>query len=390
MTATPNRPSLGIKRLAAIHYYVHDLSRSRRFYTEMMDFKEVAISGEELETKGKQRSSVFVAGECSVVCSEPIGEGGRAARYLKRHPDGVGALAFEVENIEHTFALLDKRGATITDDIQRTKLPGGGEHLTFSIVTPFGDTNFRFLERRGTEELIPGMIPSTHPYGGGNVFGFTSFDHVTSNFGTMSPAVLWLEHMMGCERYWEVAFHTQDVGGGDHGSGLRSQVMWDPSSGLKFAMNEPVRPFFKDSQIYIFREDHRGDGVQHAALSVRNILECVKGMRERGIQFMPTPPSYYEMLPERLQKTGIGTLDEEISVLKDLEILVDGGGRSKYLLQIFLRDSAGLYREPQAGPFFFEIIQRKGDAGFGAGNFRALFESIEREQTSSGTGGRSE
>jgi 4-hydroxyphenylpyruvate dioxygenase len=95
---------------------------------------------------------------------------------------------------------------------------------------------------------------------------------------------------------------------------------------------------------------------------------------------MPTPPSYYEMLPERIKKSGIGAIDEDLDVLRELEILVDGDHHHAYLLQIFLEESAGLYGDPAAGPFFYEIIQRKGDRGFGAGNFRALFESIEREQ----------
>jgi 4-hydroxyphenylpyruvate dioxygenase len=96
---------------------------------------------------------------------------------------------------------------------------------------------------------------------------------------------------------------------------------------------------------------------------------------------MPTPPSYYELLPARLQRIGVGRIDEEVAELQSLEILVDGGAPGSYMLQIFLKDSAGLYREHEAGPFFFEIIQRKGDQGFGAGNFRALFESIERQQS---------
>jgi 4-hydroxyphenylpyruvate dioxygenase len=197
----------------------------------------------------------------------------------------------------------------------------------------------------------------------------------------MKPALLWMEHVLGMERFWEVAFHTTDVApGASKGSGLRSVVMFDRASGVKFANNEPARPFFKASQINIFNEDLRGDGVQHVALGVEDILACVRGLRARGVEFMPTPPSYYEMLPERLERHGIGKLDEDIDVLRELEILVDGDGARRYLLQIFLKESAGLYNEPAAGPFFFEIIQRKGDQGFGAGNFRALFESIEREQ----------
>jgi 4-hydroxyphenylpyruvate dioxygenase len=153
---------------------------------------------------------------------------------------------------------------------------------------------------------------------------------------------------------------------------------------VKFANNEPWRPDFRASQIQLFHEDLRGDGVQHAALTAKDILSAVKGMRERGVEFMPTPGAYYDMLPERLQKIGVERIDEAIGTLRDLGILVDGGAKGAYMLQIFLKDSAGLYREPAAGPFFFEIIQRKGDEGFGAGNFRALFESIEREQQKEG------
>jgi 4-hydroxyphenylpyruvate dioxygenase len=120
--------------------------------------------------------------------------------------------------------------------------------------------------------------------------------------------------------------------------------------------------------------------VQHVALATRDILHAVRVLRARGVDFMPTPGAYYDQLPERLERHGIGSIDEDIETLRELQVLVDGSGPGSYLLQIFLKDSAGMYGSPEAGPFFFEIIQRKGDTGFGAGNFRALFESIEREQ----------
>jgi 4-hydroxyphenylpyruvate dioxygenase len=156
--------------------------------------------------------------------------------------------------------------------------------------------------------------------------------------------------------------------------------MWDPASGTKFANNEPARPFFKSSQINIFNEELRGDGVQHVALTVADIITAVRDLRGNNVTFMPTPGTYYEMLPERIEKTGIKKIDEDLDVLRDLEILVDGDHHHAYMLQIFLKESAGLYKDPKAGPFFYEIIQRKGDRGFGAGNFRALFESIEHQQ----------
>jgi 4-hydroxyphenylpyruvate dioxygenase len=254
----------------------------------------------------------------------------------------------------------------------------------FSLATPFGDTTFRFLERRGYRTLFPGLEPVPPP-ATSNRFGFGAFDHVTSNFQTMKPALLWMEHVLGFEPFWSVEFHTSDVAPErDHGSGLKSVVMWDPTSGVRFANNEPARPFFKSSQINIFNEDLRGDGVQHIALAVKDILGAVRGLRAAGVQFMPTPGSYYDMLPDRIARCGIGRIDEDIAVLRELEVLVDGDRDHSYMLQIFLHDAASLYKEAEAGPFFFEIIQRKGDQGFGAGNFRALFESIEREQRKTG------
>ena len=377
MTANP----LGITRLLGIHYYVRDLERSRRFYVDCFDFEEIGCSSEQLEKAGQQRSLVFRAGECVVVCSTPLAAKSRAARYLARHPDGVGTIAFEVQDAVETFRRLEERGGTPINDIQEHSDTHGALR-TFNITTPFGDTTFRFIERHGGATLFPGMQPYETPRGGKNIFGFRSIDHITSNFQTMTPALLWLEHVMGFERFWDIEFHTRQVTTTKlhDGSGLRSAVMWDPNTSIKFANNEPYRPSFKNSQINVFNEEHRGDGVQHVALSTDDILNTVRGLRERGVVFMHTPQSYYDALPQRLQDSGIGSLEERIDELAELGILVDGEGAGRYLLQIFLLDSSGLYQSPEAGPFFYEIIQRKGDRGFGAGNFRALFESIEREQ----------
>jgi 4-hydroxyphenylpyruvate dioxygenase len=377
------RAPIGIKRIDALHYYVRDLERTRRFFVDKLDFVELGASGPELEREGRQRSAAFRAGEALFVLHQPLGEGGRAWRYLRKHPEGVGTVVFEVEDAARAFALLDERGATFITDVQRFS-DDGGTLAMFSITTPFGDTTFRFLERRGYRGLYPGFVPAAAPVRAGNRFGFQRIDHLTSNFQTMKPALLWMEHVLGFEQFWEIAFHTNDVAAAEkrsHGSGLKSVVMWDPASGLKFANNEPFRPFFKESQINLFAEDNRGDGVQHSALSVGDIVTAVRGLRAAGVEFMPTPGTYYDALPSRLERIGVGQIDESLATLRELEILVDGERSHAYLLQIFLKEAAGLYHDPEAGPFFFEIIQRKGDQGFGAGNFRALFEAIEREQT---------
>jgi 4-hydroxyphenylpyruvate dioxygenase len=379
------RPSpLGLKRIEALHYYVRDLERTRRFFVDRLDFVEIGASGPDVEHEGRQHSAAFRAGEALFVIHQPIGEGGRAWRYLRKHPEGVGTVVFEVEEIDRAFRLLDERGGTLITDVQRFS-EAGGTLAMFSVTTPFGDTTFRFVERRGYERLFPGFVPATPPPAAhpGNRFGFERIDHLTANFQTMKPALLWMEHVLGFEPLWEIAFHTNDVAAAEkraHGSGLKSVVMWDPASGVKFANNEPFRPFFKESQINIFAEDNRGDGIQHSALAVADIVRAVRGLRGAGVEFMPTPASYYDVLPERLGQIGVGQIDESIDLLRELEILVDGTEARRYLLQIFLKEAAGLHHDPAAGPFFFEIIQRKGDQGFGAGNFRALFEAIEREQ----------
>jgi 4-hydroxyphenylpyruvate dioxygenase len=375
-------PSLGIKRLEGIHYYVRDVERSRRFYTGKLDFAETWRSSPELERTGRQRSVCFEAGNIRVLCSQPLGDGGRAARFLAKHPDGVGTLLFEVEDIERAFKLLEERGGTPIEDIQ-TFRDDGGTLRQFSITTPFGDCTFRFREVRGFRTLFPGAVAAQS--GGNNRFGFQDIDHITSNFQTMKPMLLWLEHVLGFEQMWEVEFHTSDVDPQrKSGSGLKSIVMWEPQSGTKFANNEPSRPFFKSSQINIFNEELRGDGVQHVALTVADIVSAVRALRSNQVTFMPTPATYYDMLPERIKHSGIDTIDEDLGVLRELEILVDGDHHHAYMLQIFLKEASGLYGDPTAGPFFYEIIQRKGDRGFGAGNFRALFESIERDQRERG------
>ncbi len=365
--------SLGIVRVESLSVCVNDLEAAQRFYVGQLDFGDLGGSSPELEARTGQRSAVFKAGEYAVVCTAPLLPRSHAARFLRRHPEGVWGTNFEVRDVDRTFRLLESRGGTPLSDVRRERDAEGGALAHFAIATPFGDTLFRFVRREGFRR--------TEGKGGGNRFGIQSLDHLTSNFRTMGPALLWLESVMGFERFWEVAFHTQDVARDtSQGSGLRSVVMWDPGSGVKLANNEPARPFFRSSQVSVFIEDHRGDGIQHAALAVRDIVGAVTQLRAAGISFMPTLPAYYAALPERLDAMGVGRIEEEIETLRALEILVDGDRQSAYLLQIFLREMAEQIGRPEAGPFFYELIQRKGDRGFGAGNFRALFESIEREQ----------
>jgi len=372
--------SAQIQRLLGLHYYVRNLEQMRRFYVDRMGFAEIGRSSKELEIAGGQRSYVFQAGDAYITCSMPLAGHGRAARYLSRHPDGVGAVAFEVKDIGRVFRELEKNGATPISE-PCTFRDARGSIETFSITTPLADTNFRFIERSGYDGVFPGMERYDIPRGATNELGLVQVDHLTANLRTMKPMLLWLEHVLGFKPFWDVQFHTADLGAvAAGGSGLRSQVMVEPNSGIKLANNEPLRPSFASSQINAFCEQNGGDGFQHAALSVRDIVSTVRGLRARGVELMPAPRDYYRRLPEHLARLGIERIDEDLDVLEELGILVDGSRADAYLLQIFLRDSAGLFGNAHAGPFFFEIIQRKGDAGFGAGNFRALFDSVEAQQ----------
>jgi 4-hydroxyphenylpyruvate dioxygenase len=294
------------------------------------------------------------------------------------------SLSFRVQNLDETMAFLEKRGGTFLADPLEDKDETGGTYRSVEIATPLGDVAFRFIERTNYKRFAPGFVDSGagHAVDPPNIFGIKQIDHVTSNGLTMQPIIAWYRDVLGMVPFWDISFHTQDVAKERaSGSGLRSIVMWDPVSHVKFATNEPPRPHFRDSQIAKFVDDNNGPGVQHIAFAVDDILWTVEELHRRKVDFMDTPKAYYQALPERLAKLGITNVKEEIAELERLQILVDGAA-DKYMLQIFLREAKALHDDLRAGPFFYEIIQRCGDEGFGYGNFRALFESIERFQKS--------
>ena len=378
------KESLGIHRIASIHIFVRDLERSLEHYLNKLDFTEVAVSTPDFEVEHRARASTVEADGVRFMLIEPLGSKGESFQWLAHHPEGVGRIVFDVGDAEKAFTLLTERGATPLTGIER-RIVEGGVVTWFDIATALGDTLFRFVQHEGRTPIMPNMARLDSPRGGTNRFGVSHVDHITTNFLTLQPALAWMEQVMGFERFWEIEFHTQDVKKGQvGGSGLKSIVMWDPHSGLKFANNEPAQPFFKASQIYLFYLDHGGAGVQHVALAVSNLVTAVEGLRARGVQFMPTPGRYYDLLPARLNELGVNEVEEDVEQLRRLEILVDGQKDRSYMLQIFMKDAASLFNDPQAGPLFIELLQRKGDDGFGGGNFRALFESIERQQKSEG------
>lgn len=367
---------LGIIGYDAYEFIVADLERSLRFYTRMMDVPVTARLDERTAAERGERAVLFAAGKARCVCVTPEERGGRADRWLKRHPDGVAVVGFRVRDLDHTRRVLSERGASFASAVVEGSDQQGRPYRSVDIATPLGDVRFRFVER-ASDALPPGFVPEE---GGGaaNRHELQVIDHITSNMLTLGPHVTWLCDVMGFEEYWRVHFHTGDLLGSG-GSGLASRVMWDPESGIKLANNEPVTPNYEASQIYTFVESNHGPGVQHVAFHVPTIIPAVEGLRGSGVEFLDTPATYYDMLPDRLARQGVQRVSEPADDLRRLGILVDGE-KDRYLLQIFMVEGGLLYDDEKAGPFFYEVIQRRGARGFGEGNFRALFEAIERDQ----------
>jgi 4-hydroxyphenylpyruvate dioxygenase len=368
---------LGIVGYDAYEFVVADLERSRNFYRRMMDVGEVARLEEREAAARGEDAVIFAAGKAQCICITSRERDSAADRWLKRHPDGVRRVGFRVRDVKAARATLTERNATFCTDIIETTDSQGRPYLFFDVATPLGDVRFRFVER-AADALPPGFTP-VEPGDERNANGFQIIDHVTSNLLTLEPHVTWLRDVMGFEEYWRVHFHTADINPGSGGSGLASIVMWDADSGIKLANNEPVTPYYEASQIYTFVEANQGPGVQHVAFHVPAISSAVENLRGSGIEFLDTPDAYYDMLPERLVRQKVTNFDHDVDELKRLGILVDGDD-DRYLLQIFMVEGGLLYDDSDAGPFFYEVIQRFGARGFGEGNFRALFESIERDQ----------
>jgi len=368
---------LGIVGYDNYEFVVADAERSRRFYTEMLDVPAVAKLDERVAAQRGEDAVFYTVGKAQCVCVTPRERGSAADRWLKRHPDGVRTIGLRVRDIDHTRRVLGEREASFCTGTVDQVDQDGRPYRSFEIATPLGEVRFRFIER-AAEGLPPGFT-AVDPGAPANANGFQIIDHITSNFLTLEPHVTWLRDVMGFEEYWRVHFHTADINPGSGGSGLVSKVMWDAESGIKLANNEPVIPNYESSQIYAFVEANNGPGVQHVAFHVPVIGPAVENLRRTGIEFLHTPSTYYDMMPERLAKQRVTNFSENIGELKRLGILVDGDD-DRYLLQIFMVEGGLLYDDSGAGPFFYEVIQRKGARGFGEGNFRALFESIERDQ----------
>ncbi len=371
--------ALGIEKIFSFEFVVDFFDRSREFYIEKMGMAETHRSTPDWEHKFSSRGIYFGAGDVRILVTCPLSSHSYTAQYLKMLCPGVRTVTFKVKDLKKTVDYLKTHNATFVHGEKEVRSESS-VHRFVTIATPIGFLEFTFVEIEGEENDIPMFERLGDP--SDIASPFQRIDHMTVNARTIFPISSFFEHVMGFQQFWTVAFHTPDYKSGRKGTGLSSKVMWDPGSQTKFALNEPLYPHFNQSQIQTFVNKNHGAGVQHVALSVPDLISTVREMRDRGIEFLETPDAYYDLLPQRIERSRMGPIREDMEGLKRQRILVDGKD-GDYLLQIFLKDASLLYQEDQAGPFFYEVIQRRGHDGFGEGNFRALFEAIELQETGS-------
>jgi 4-hydroxyphenylpyruvate dioxygenase len=347
-----------------IEFYVSNAAHTAHFFTTALGFRCTAFAG--LETGVRDRvSQVLEHGRVRFVFTAPLKGTSDIARHVAEHGDSVKVVALGVPDAERAYSESIRRGARgIAEPEERSD--DGGSVRTASIAT-YGETIHTFVERG---DYAGAFLPGYAPVDGGEDAGlFTGIDHVVGNIelGTLAEWVGYYERIFGMREM--IHFTDRDIS--TEYSALMSKVMADGKGRIKFPLNEPAEGKRK-SQIEEYLEYHGGPGVQHIALSTTDIVATVAELKERGMRFLETPESYYEELPGR-----IGEIDEDLDDLARLRILADRDDEG-YLLQIF---TANLSDRPTT---FLEVIERHGARGFGEGNFKALFEAIEREQEKRG------
>lgn len=370
------KAGLGIQQLHSLEISVFDAAPWIAYLKQGFGFQHLATSsGATAESSGTRRHLV-ACGNVRLFLHEPAYPGSSVRRYLERHPEGISRVNFLVRDVHATELQLQERHATATEYI-RTEETSDGSWRSLSMATPLGDVEFAFIQTpTGADLLPPGMdrVAAFDPRH--NPAGITGIDHLTANTRTLMPTLAFYEHVMGFSRCWNVRFHSEDYRPGI-GGGLTSVAMADETTGIKMVTNEPLRPRFAESQIQLHVDTNRGPGIQHVAFGVANMVQSVEHCRSNGVFFMPTPRPYYLALPGRLGASGSPALAQNFEDIERLGILVDGD-KSGYLLQAFCQDQAVQFRRPHAGPVFLELIQRCGNQRFGEGNFRALFEAMQR------------
>lgn len=354
-----------IRKIDHIRFSVNNATQSAHFYHLVMGFDITGFNG--LET-GERNLAEYLCeqNDLKMVFSAPIRPGLPESELIARHGDFVRDICFEVDDVDEAYRVSIERGAksarapyTLRDD--------NGEVRMASIHT-YGDVVHSFLNRdKFKGHFLPNFKRLNQP---GDSLGLVEVDHCVGNveLGKMNEWARFYEEVLGFRQL--VSFDDKDIS--TEYTALMSKVMTNGNMRVKFPINEPA-PGKKRSQIDEYLEFFGGPGVQHVAIRTDDIVHTVSRLRHRGIDFLRVPPTYYETLEAR-----VGKIDEDVKELASLGILVDRD-EDGYLLQIFTRPIT------DRPTLFYEIIQRKGAKSFGKGNFKALFEAIEREQALRGT-----
>jgi 4-hydroxyphenylpyruvate dioxygenase len=353
-----------IQNFDYLELYVGNAKQAAYYYSNAWGFIPIAYAG--LETGIRDRTSYALEqGNVRLVVTSALGPEGEIAEHVKLHGDGVKTIALRVEDAERAYREATKRDAhglaeplALKDDYGIAK--------TASIAI-YGDTVLTFVERQHYKgAFLPGYRAfATNIPRRARPAGLAAIDHVVGNveLGKMNEWVAFYERVLGFTQL----VHFDDRAISTEYSALMSKVMQNGSGRIKFPINEPAQGRRK-SQIEEYLDFYRGPGVQHIALNTSDIITTVRGLEERGVEFLKTPQNYYETILDR-----VGSIAEDVQQLAELGILVDHDDEG-YLLQIF---SKPIVNRPTV---FFEVIERKGARGFGEGNFKALFEALEREQ----------
>jgi 4-hydroxyphenylpyruvate dioxygenase len=349
-----------------IELYVGNAKQAAHFYKTAFGFQSLAYAGPETGIRDCA-SYVLKQGKIRLVLTTPLKSSHPISEHIYKHGDGVKILALWVDDAYKSYEETVKRGAksymepvTKTDEHGEVKMAG---------IYTYGETIHLFVERKNyTGPFLPGYKEWTSSYNPSEV-GLLYVDHCVGNVGwnRMNETVKWYEDIMGFSNI--LTFDDKQIT--TEYSALMSKVMSNGNGFVKFPINEPAEGK-KKSQIEEYLEFYEGEGVQHIAVATGDIISTVRELKARGVEFLDTPDAYYDELFAR-----VGKIDEDIAPLQELKILVDRDEEG-YLLQIFTKP---IEDRPT---LFFEIIQRKGAKSFGAGNFKALFESIEREQEKRG------
>jgi 4-hydroxyphenylpyruvate dioxygenase len=350
-------------KLRSIHHvelWTGNAKQAAYFYRRAFGFSQIAYAG--LETGQRDRASYALAqGKARLVVTSPLDAGGAIAAHIAKHGDSVRDIAFLVDDADRAFEEAVRRGAEpAVPPADRSDACGAVRHAA---IRTYGDTIHSLISYKNYHgPFLPGFQTSE---AAGEPVGILRMDHIVGNveLGRMNEWAEWYAHVLGFQRF--ISFDDKDIS--TEYSALMSIVMSDDSFSIKFPINEPAEGK-KKSQIQEYLDFHHGPGVQHIALQTTDIIDTVSRLRRNGVEFLRVPDTYYDELPSR-----VGKVKEAIESLRALGILVDRD-EDGYLLQIFTQPVE------DRPTLFFELIQREGSRGFGKGNFKALFESIEREQ----------